>query len=172
MMENDGWQYVTAHFINNERTQCEIEWVHTETGEPLTSVCEAGDHDDIWKELMTIIDIDTLHEQTYKYIKAQNEAFEQEVISIAKRRGMLFNVDSINSDLYKTLAQLIFSEFNADTDKEKLFMLKLQLFELDDIKSSSNREAKAALRKAPTMLAAIRHAIDVVEESRSTATED
>ena len=42
-------------------------------------------------------------------------------------------------------------------------MFKLALFEIDQIKESTDREAKAALRKAETVPAALRIAIDIFE---------
>ena len=40
-------------------------------------------------------------------------------------------------------------------------MLKLQLFELEAIKNSPNRPLKAQLRKAPDVLTAFQHAINL-----------
>ena len=38
------------------------------------------------------MDIDTLHESTYKQIRAQNEAFHNDVIKIAKERNMIYDL--------------------------------------------------------------------------------
>ena len=83
-----------------------------------------------------------------------------EIIKIAKERGLIYDIDSINSDVYKSLVEFTFSPFKEE-DKEKLFMLKLQLFELEPIKNSSDRAAKAAMRKAPDIITAFKHAIDI-----------
>ena len=173
MMLENGYEYVTSHFTNNERTVCEILWKHpTAENEMVATTCEANpDTDSQWRELLTITDIDTIHENTYKYIREQDNIFKNQVISIAKERGLLYDVDSINTDMYKSLAKVIFDPFDEERDKEKLFMLKLQLFELEAIKNSPNRPLKAQLRKAPDILTAFQHAISLFKGD-TTNTED
>ena len=171
MMLKDGYEYVTSHFTNNERNVCEIIWKDAEE-KLIATTCEANpDTDSQWRELLTVTDIDTIHENTYKYIREQDNIFKNQVISIAKERGLLYDVDSINTDMYKSLAKVIFDPYDEETDKEKLFMLKLQLFELEDIKNSPNRALKAQLRKAPDVITAFQHAITLFKGD-ATVTED
>ena len=59
--------------------------------------------------------------------------------------------------------------FNPEEDKEKLFMFKLQLFELDQIKSSTNKIKKAELRKSKSIMEALKVAIDIVESISDTS---
>ena len=169
-MKELGYEYITAHFTNNERTTCEIIWrdanEKSETYDQVfAAICEASDDDAQWKELLTIVDIDQIHENTYKFIKEQDEILQKSIMGVARERGMLYDVDSVNSELYKSLAEIIFKAFDEEVDKEKLFMLKLQLFELPVIKNSKNRAEKAALRKAQTMMTAIKHGIIIAEEA-------
>jgi len=166
MMLKDGYEYVTSHFTNNERNVCEIIWKDAEE-KLIATTCEANpDTDSQWRELLTITDIDTIHENTYKYIREQDNIFKNQVISIAKERGLLYDVDSINTDMYKSLAKVIFDPYDEETDKEKLFMLKLQLFELEDIKNSPNRALKAVSTSG-----AFQHAITLFKGD-ATVTED
>jgi hypothetical protein len=144
-----GHEFLTAHFSNNERTR--VEYV------------EANPEDTAWKKLLTHIDIDSLHENTYQYIKQQNAAFEETVIKYGKERGLLYSGE-VSMELYETLISLLFKPFDKKEDKEKLFMTKLKLFEVDQIKKSSNRALKAELRKAPTIAAAIKIGLQISEE--------
>jgi hypothetical protein len=160
------FEYVTSRFTDNARTVCEVLWKNVdETAENYESIvavsCEASDSDELWRELLTVVDIDTIHENTYNYIKEQDAIYKDQVIKIAKERGLIYDIDSVNNDIYKPLVEFTFGTFNPEKDKEKLFMLKLQLFELDPIKSSSDRAAKAALRKAPDIITALKYAIDI-----------
>jgi len=66
--------------------------------------------------------------------------------------------------IYETLISLLFKPFDEKEDKEKLFMTKLKLFEVDQIKKSSNRALKAELRKAPTIIDAIKIGLQISEE--------
>ena len=164
----DGHDFLTAHFTNNERTIVESLWIDPETKEIREYTLEAVEGNEDWKALLNHIDIDTLHENTYKHIREQNQQFEDQVIRVAKERGMIYDIDSINTDLYKAIIQYLFKPFNSEEDKEKLFMIKLQLFEVEEIKNNKNKDLKAKLRKSTTPLDAIKTAIEIVEETSGT----
>ena len=72
--------FVRAHFTNDERTTVESFW--TDGNVERVEYIEAKDGDVSWENLLTHIDIDDLHEATYKHIKEQNEHFEDSVIKI------------------------------------------------------------------------------------------
>jgi len=158
-----GHEFLTAHFSNNERTIVESYWVTPDGKETRVEYIEANPEDTAWKKLLTHIDIDALHENTYKHIRNQNEAFEDTVIELAKSRGMLYDVDGMSSDIHKIVAQVLFSPFNETEDKEKLFLYKLQLFEVDAIKNCKDSDKKRELRQAKTILEATKIAINIVD---------
>ena len=160
-----GHEFLTAHFTNNERTIVESYWTTPDGKETRVEYIEAKEDDVQWKKLLTHIDIDTLHELTYKNIRESDNAYKDQVIEIAKSRGMVYDIDSINTDIYKAITAAIFTPFNPETDKEKLFMFKLQLFELDQIKSNTDRIKKAELRKSKDIIEALRIAIEMVEST-------
>lgn len=147
-----GYEFLTAHFVNNERTMVEVYWANED--KTITDYVSAVEGDKKWAYLLEHIDIDQLHENTYKHIRSQNEAFEEKVMSIAKERGMLIDIDVANTDQMKALLGIIFEEpvFENPSDeekhKEKLFALKLALFEFDSIRKSKNKDLKTQLRKA------------------------
>ena len=164
-----GYEFVTARFTDNARNTVEALWTRTlEDGTvetvpeyieaKLNSAGEAVITSPQWEKLLTHIDIDGLHENTGRFIDEQRLQYEDAVIVIARKRGMIYEVDSINSNMYKSLAETIFKTFSEEDDKEKLFMLKLQMFELDVVKASKDRETKAKLRKATNMIEAIKWA--------------
>jgi hypothetical protein len=63
----------------------------------------------------------------------------------------------------------MFTKFDPDKDKEKLFMFKLTLFEIEDIKNSKNRELKSQLRKAKNLIDAAEIAIKIVKDTSDTS---
>ena len=67
-----GHEFLTAHFSNNERTTVESYWVTPDGLETRVEYIEANPEDTAWKKLLTHIDIDSLHENTYQHIKKQN----------------------------------------------------------------------------------------------------
>ena len=155
----EGHEFLTAHFLNNERTTIEVYWA-TKNDTRVTYV-EAKDGDPQYEELLSHIDIDTLHENTYKHIREQNSLFENQVIQIAKERGMIYDIDSINTEIYKAIAAAVFAPFDPVKDKEKLFMFKLQLFEVDEIRECTDKNAKRKIRQAKTILKACQAATDI-----------
>lgn len=156
-----GHEFVEAYFFNNERTLVESVW--TDGKHNRTQHIEAKEGNKDWEDLLTRIDIDALHEATYNFIKRQNEAFEDTVIKIAKDRGMIYDFDEQNTDVYKAFVQVLFSDFDPERDKEKLFLYKLQLFEADQVKKSKSTSKKKQLRQAKTMIEATKVALSMVE---------
>ena len=161
----DGHDFLTAHFTNNERTIVESLWVDPKTNEIREYTLEAVEGNEDWEALLKHVDIDTLHENTYKHIREQNQQFEDQVIRIAKERNMLYDVDAINTDIYKAIGTALFNPFDPEVDKEKLFMYKLELFEIESIKNCKDKELKKELRKAKNLLDATKIAIQMVENS-------
>lgn len=160
-MAIEGHEFVEAYFFNNERTLVESVW--TDGKHNRTQHIEAKEGNKDWEDLLTRIDIDALHEATYNFIKRENEAFEDTVIKIAKDRGMIYDFDEQNTDVYKAFVQVLFSDFDPERDKEKLFLYKLQLFEADQVKKSKSTSKKKQLRQAKTMIEATKVALSMVE---------
>ena len=106
-----GHDFLTAHFCNNERTTVESYWVTPDGKETRVEYIEAKEGDPNWENLLTHIDIDALHEATYKHIKEQNAEFEDTVIKLAKDRGLLYDIDELSTDTYKVLSHILFKEF-------------------------------------------------------------
>ena len=154
-----GHEFVRAYFSNNERTTVESFWTDGEVER--VEYIEAKDGDPNWENLLTHINIDDLHEATYKHIREQNEVFEDSIIKIGKERGLLYDINEIDTDVYKVLAQCLFGPFDEEKDKEKLFLYKLQLFELDAIKKTKSKIKKKNLRQAKSIIEATKIAIDL-----------
>jgi len=159
MVENH--RFITAYFTNSERTVVESLWANDELGTIRTFELTAEEDNPHWIELLKHITIDELHERTYKFIRERNEDYELEVIRIAKERGLIYDINEIDSQLYEVLAKILFKEYDPKKDKEKLFMFKLQLFELDFVKQCKDNDLKRNLRKAENFIDAISVTIDI-----------
>ena len=160
-----GHKLLNAYFIDEERTLVECLWVEDSTNTVREETIEAREGDVVWENLLKHIDIDTLHEMTFKRIRDLDEAYKDQVVAIAKERGMVYDIDSINTDIYKAIVKSLFTPFDANEDKEKLFMFKLQLFEEDHVKNSTNKALKTKLRKSKNMLEATKAAIEILESN-------
>ena len=156
-------EFLTAYFANNERTVAKAIYVDDEGNEvPFVMSAEKGNPQ--WEKTLEKLSIDEIHENTYAQMKIMEDNYKSQVIAIAKERGMIYDIDQLNSDLHKAIATELFKEFDPQRDKEKLFGLKLQLFEFDKIRNSDNKDLKAQLRKAETMIDAVYVAIQIVKE--------
>jgi hypothetical protein len=167
-MITEQHEFITAYFSDDIRRTVTALWADPETKEIVEEVIEARDGDAAWEHLLQHVTIDLLHELTFKYIKEQKEQLDEYIMKIAKEQGLVYHIDSYNTEIYKVIASSLFSTFDPDTDKEKLFMYKLQLFELDQIKENTNKSLKSKLRKAKTILEATKLAIQLVESTPET----
>ena len=152
----------TAHFINNERTEIEVLFLSEKSTEddvvliPYNIEAKDGDADYEW--LISKIDIDQIHENTFNKFRRENEEFRETIIATGKEMGLIFDNNGVNSNLYEALVDTLFEPFIEKDMKEKLFVMKLKLFEVEAIKSSKDRELKAKLRKSKDFLSAIKYA--------------
>jgi len=159
-------RFIDAYFTNNERTVVSILW-ENDKKEVIEETVMAEANEPGWENLLNQpeVTIDKLHERTVNRNREQRALFEEQVIEIAKRDGLIYDGDHINTDVYKMFVKTIFNtELEEKEVKEQLFMFKLALFELDKIKDSEDRETKAALRKAETLPAALKIACDLFED--------
>ena len=160
-----GHEFLTAHFSDNERTNVEVYWVTPDGLETRVENIEAKTGDPNWENLLTHISLEKLHEATYKHMHDNDMAFKEDVIRIAKERGLIHDLTNLNDvETMKLIVEFIFGPFDPEKDKEKLFMFKLKLFEVDKIKKSTNRELKAKMRKAESLVDAIKAAIKILDE--------
>jgi len=152
----------TAHFINNERTEIEVLFLSEKSTNdnlvmiPYSIEAKEGDADYEW--LISKIDIDQIHENTFNKFRRENEQYRENIIATGKEMGLIFDNNGVNSNLYEALVDTLFEPFVEKDMKEKLFVMKLKLFEVEAIKSSKDRELKAKLRKSKDFLSAIKYA--------------
>jgi hypothetical protein len=159
-------RFIDAYFTNNERTVVSILW-ENDKKEVVEETVLAEANEPGWENLLNQpeVTIDKLHERTVNRNREQRAIFEEQVVEIAKRDGLIYDGDHINTDVYKMFVQTIFNTKLEEKEvKEQLFMFKLALFELQKIKDSDNREKKAILRKAETLPAALKIACELFED--------
>jgi len=163
-------RFIDAYFTNNERTVVSILW-ENDKKEVVEETVMAQANEAGWENLLNQpeVTIDKLHERTVNRNREQRAIFEEQVLEIAKRDGLIYDGDIVNTDLYKMFVKAIFNtELTEKEVKEQLFMFKLALFELDKIKESDNREMKAALRKAETLPVALKIGCELFESDLSS----
>ena len=144
-------QFVTAHFIDNERTTIEVLTLESPNSNTQTSTIIEYDTEHPWcQELLKVCDLDTLHENTWSKINREKTAFEQSVLKIARDQGLVYDTHKSETKFHTAMMNFLFNY--QDKDKEDLFAFKLASFELDIVKNCKDKDQKAAIRKAQTPL--------------------
>ena len=153
--------FLTAYFIDNERQNIEIQATSEDKKKVYTYVIPYDENSDEYKALMTMITLDQLHEYTYQRVKNERRLFEEQVIRIAQKDGLIMDSERIDTKFYPTLVTSLFEE---QDNADHVFALKLALFELDAIKNSENEEAKKELRKSKDKLDILSAAIQCLRK--------
>lgn len=160
----DNHKFVHAYFSNNDRTVVEAVWQNNDGKKVISHIDAIRTKSYAWKQLLKHITIDQLHQNTYQRIRTMDEQFKEQVFQIGRERGLLLDIDDIQTDGYKVVTKVLFNKFDPETDKEKLFLYKLQLFEVPEIRDSKKKTLKTKLRQAPTLLEATKIAIQIFNE--------
>ena len=163
-MLNTDYEFLSAHFSNNERTIVQSWWKNRKKSDVVFEYIEAKEGDRSWENLLTHIDIDTLHEATYQQIKAQDQAFRDDVARIAKKRKLFYDMTNLYTvEGMSIIIDFLFGSFDKKADKEKLFAFKLKLLEVEAIKNSKKRSLKAKLRRSKTIMDATKAAVEILD---------
>ena len=162
---DDAKKLIKAKYYNSERTQIMVDYLN-ENDDPINVVVPADPDNSLFKKLMTFTTLDDIHENTWSYIKEQQIGLENAIMNIAKRNGQIYDVGSANPKLYKEVARIISTPFDPEADKELLFVMKLEIFDLDEVKKCKDRTLKSALRKAETPVDAILATCNIIKSGQ------
>ena len=151
---------ITAYFIDNDRENIEMMLRSEDKKSVFSEITPFDEDNEQYKILTKFISLDELHENTYQKKKDERREFEEEVIRIAKRDGLIS--DSINNEEYFTnmLKVIVKDESNED----QLFALKLALFEVDKIRDSQNTEIKKKIRAGSKKSEVLLNALKIICE--------
>lgn len=164
--ENDDYKFVTARFTDQEKKFIQTTWKDKKQ-DLHTYGIELNPEHPHYMQLLDLISLDEIHENTVNHFRKERQIFEEAVYTIAKRDGLIAEALTEQSkNKYEALVKSVFVEYDEEKDKEDLFNLKLALFELDQVRKSDNRELKAKLRKAPSFVHAIGAAIEIYSTSQ------
>ena len=156
-------KFVSAHFTDNARTTVEAQW-EAPDGKIRVEYIMAEEDNIHWKNLLEHIDVDELHDSTYKYIKNNQSVVRSQAIQIAKDQGVLQDFQDKNV-ISEAIIKTLFEKEEDGDSKNTLFVFKLKLFELEFIKKCETRKLKSDLRKAKNIREALNVAIKIFEES-------
>ena len=150
---------IGAYFIDDDRKNIEVLTTSEDKKQIIPFILPFDENNISFKELMSVITVDDLHENTYQKKKDEQKIFETKVIEIAKKDGLLVDDTKIDSKSYNKLVKAIFEQ---GENEDQLFALKIALFELPGIRDSKNDELKKKLRQTKNKIDTLKIAFDIV----------
>ena len=128
-----------------------VEILYKDGEQTLGHVIEHNTEHPDWLELMTLTTLDELHANTHAYIKQSQKDFKSYVMKMAKEDGLVKEVVAeLSTKFYDEVFEFFFNY--DDKQKEMLFNFKLFMFEKEFVKSNTDTETKAEMRKAKSPL--------------------
>lgn len=152
--------FITAYFCDDDRKFIEILSTSEDKKETYPTVIPFDENEPQYKILLEFVTLDDLHENTYQLKKTEREMYEKELVEIAKKEGMVLESSMIDTKFFNLLSKALFN-FDPEKDSDKLFALKISLFEIDKIKDAPNDDKKTKLRKSKTLIEALQAAFEI-----------
>ena len=150
---------ISAYFIDNDRKNIEVLTKSEDGKQVIPTIMPFDETDSKFIELNAIVTVDQLHENTYQKKKEEQKDFEDLAMTIAKKNGLVFDENKLDTKFYPSLVRAI---FNNRMNEDHLFALKLALFEVEKIRDSKNEELKKKLRKSKNKIEVLQIAFDIV----------
>ena len=154
--------FLTAYFIDNARENIEIQTTTADKKSVFTTIIPYDENGEQYKVLSKFISLDDLHESTYQKRTQERKGFEEEVLRIAQKEGLVLDKDKLDTKFYPTIVKALFTDID---NIDHIFALKLAFFEMEPISKSKNDEAKKRLRLSKTKLEVIKSALAIYESS-------
>ena len=175
-MKSLGYELVSAEYTNSEYNVVRAIWsdpenTEAEDGSELftETIVQVKEDDPQWEEILELTTIDHIMQNTYVNNQIRITAFEDMVVPIAKERGLVYDLDQgIDSNIYKAIVRALFDDFDPIAQKEQLFMLKMELFNIDFIKDVKDRALKKELRQAPDLMSTVEAACKIYRATKES----
>ena len=139
--------FIDAYFVDEERENIEILQTSEDKKSVFPTVIPFEKEHGQFQVLESVMSVDELHERTYQKKKDERKLFEEQLVRIAERDGLLMSGDTMPKELFPTVVSAI---VNNPDNEDHLFALKLALFEVEKIRDCEDTELKANIRKGKT----------------------
>lgn len=151
--------FIDAYFIDEERQNIEILQTAEDKKSVFSTIIPFDEEHSEFQALKSVVTVDGLHERTYVKKKEERKLFEEQLLRIAKKDGMV--IDELKTNNFPELIKAIIKD---ESNEDHLFALKLALFEVEKITNSENTELKSAIRKAKTKPEVLLNALKIILE--------
>ena len=154
--------FIEASFIDNDRKNIEVLTKSDDGKNLIPTIIPYDENNHMFKELMELMTIDKLHEDTHNKKKEEARLFEEQVIRIAKKSGMVADIAKSegNDEYFKNIIDALTKKVD---DEDQLFAFKIAAFEIKEINESDNVEGKKKIRQAKNKIELFRAIFDMIE---------
>ena len=160
--------FIDAYFTNNERTVVESIWWSESEKVYRTHVCKVEDGNPTWEKLLETVSIDDLHERTWQRLNEMREELANSLVEITSDGDDWIQykekLGKLSAEAFLDVLFMDQSD-NDESNKEKLFVFKLALFDWEKIKNVNDKEFKRKLRKAGSIAETVGIIIDYFSKS-------
>ena len=148
-----GHKLKTARFTSNQRSAIIAEWIDLKTDEVRENVISVSERNNQFKYLMTLTNLDKIEKNTVEYGKKMRQravSFWKQIHDQEVARD--FTQSRTGDIVYDNTINFILKfDANDPEQEEKLFDLKLTIFDMDEITmNDSQTELKESIRTAKT----------------------
>jgi len=150
---------IGAYFIDSDRKNIEVLTTSEDKKQIIPTIMPFDENNHMFKELTSVITVDDLHENTYQKKKDEQKIFEEKVMQIAKKDGLVLDDTKIDSNSFAKIVNAIFEQ---NENEDQLFALKLALFELTAIRDSKDLDLKKKLRQCKNKIDTLKVAFELV----------
>lgn len=133
---------VTARFIDNERKF--IECLLKNNEQSISHILEFNVTGSEYKHLLTLVSLEQIHTNTDLYLENQKKAFNSILNKIVEKKGL-----DLNENFFKLINDF-FIDYDSEKLSNKLYDFKVNAFEQDLVKNSTDEELKLKIRTATT----------------------
>ena len=151
--------FIDAYFIDEERQNIEILATSEDKKKVFPTIVPFSEDNHMFKALKSVMSVDELHERTYNKKKEERKLFEEQLLRIAKKDGLVIDETKDKTSIFPTLIKTIIED---EENEDHLFALKFALFEVDKIRDSEDTELKGAIRKGKTKAEVLLNALKII----------
>ena len=138
--------FLTAYFVDNERQNIEIQTTTEDKKSVFTTIIPFKEENPQYQALNKFMTLDQLHESTHEKTKTEHELYKEQALNYAKEAGLVGN-EIAKDNYFSEIVKLITED---QENEDHLFALKIALFEVEDIRESTDIEKKKLIRQSKT----------------------
>ena len=150
--------FLTAYFVDNERKNIEIQTTTEDKKSVFTTIIPFKEENPQYQALNKFMSLDQLHESTHEKNKTEHKLYKEQALKFAKESGLVGN--EISKDNY--FSEIIKLITEDQENEDQLFALKIALFEVEDIRESTDIEKKKLIRQSKTKTDLLYNALSII----------